>query len=250
MSEKKSVATTPSFIPQEMKDAGLNVQGFEDMGMDTMSIPFIKVLNAMSPELDDQNSEFIDGAKQGDVINSVTKTKYGREFQFVVLKMEHLYVEWKQNRGGLVGYHNVAEANANAVEKTFGAWKTAEGNDLQETFMYYMIVLGHEDDGIVIFSADSSDLKNGKKLNTMLAHQRFADGSKAAPFLQVYTAKTVRRSNDNGSWYALDYFFERVFEEQDAKLYGTVEENRTLLKSIDMKALPSKDTKALPDVEY
>lgn len=253
--KNKAVATVPSFIPSELVEKGTRVQGFEALGIDTMAVPFLKVLNALSPELNEDNKEYIKGAKQGDVINSITKTNYGRSFDFVVLQLDHMFVEWQPNRGGFVGYHTPQEAIQLAVDKTkFGKWLTMDGNELQETYMYYLLIVGHEHEGVVIFSADSADIKNAKKLNTLLMNQRFADNSKAPPFCQVYTATSSKMVNEKGTWYALDYALKRVFGEPDATLYKEVEDQRSAIgkRAIDYNLLTSngETKKTLPDVEY
>ena len=47
------------------QDAGI---GVTDLGSEDLAIPFLKILQKMSPELDD-----IESAKSGDIINTVTK---------------------------------------------------------------------------------------------------------------------------------------------------------------------------------
>ena len=47
------------------QDAGI---GVTDLGSEDLAIPFLKILQKMSPELDD-----IASAKSGDIINTVTK---------------------------------------------------------------------------------------------------------------------------------------------------------------------------------
>ena len=41
-------------------------------GADEMQIPFIRALQALSPQLNKKKPEYIDGAEQGDLFNTVT----------------------------------------------------------------------------------------------------------------------------------------------------------------------------------
>jgi hypothetical protein len=227
----KSAAGLPAFVKKEEK-----LDGFEQLNIETMAIPFIKVLNALSPELNHKKEEFIAGAKIGDIVNSVTRKKYGTEIELVVIKFEHMFVEWKPNRGGFAGYHTPLEANEIAVDKTFGKWKTKDGNDLTETYMYYVLIVGHENDGVCIISADSADLKNAKRLNTMMQTQRYGDGSRAYPHCQVYLAKSTEHSNDKGDWNALVYTFSDFVDE---KLYNIAmyEREQINTKTVDFSQM-------------
>ena len=41
-----------------------------------MQIPFIRILQAMSPQLKKREAEYIEGAEQGDMFNTVTGDKF------------------------------------------------------------------------------------------------------------------------------------------------------------------------------
>jgi len=233
----KATIGLPAFI-----DKHDNAVGFEGLGIDTMAIPFIKVLNAMSPELDESESRYMAGAKLGDIVNSVTHKNYGKSIDFVVIKFEHIFIEWLPERGGFAGYHQPEEAMALAIDPTkFGTKKASNGNDLDETYMYYMVINGHEEDGVVIFSADSADLKQGKILNTLLLTKRFADGQKALPHHQIITGTTVDMKNDKGKWKALTFTFKEFVDEN---VYNIVMQERKLLagKKVDYSLAGGDDT--------
>jgi len=220
--------SAPAFL-----NTGDSAHGFEDLNVNTMAIPFIKVLNAQSPELSRKRNEYIEGASIGDLVNTITHKNYGKIVDFTVVKFEHIFVEWKPNRGGFVGYHTPVQAEQKAVDKTvFGKWVTREGNLLQDTYMFYWVIQGHEADGVVVFSADSADIKNAKKLNSMMLSNRFADGTRALPYHQVYTAESVEVDNGEQTWWQLTYSFKGYVDE---KLYLEAVEQRKLLeqKSVD-----------------
>ena len=108
------------------------MEGFEDINNMTMAIPFIKILQKLSPELNKAKTTFVKDAKVGDFFNTVTKEVYGNGINAVVIKFERIYTEWLSKRGGLVGYHSPEDAEKIAVNpEKFGGWKTDSGNDLQ-----------------------------------------------------------------------------------------------------------------------
>lgn len=215
--------------------------GFEDLNLETMAIPFIRVAQDLSPQLKKTKSEYIEGLEVGDIFNNVTGTIYGKEFSFTPIKYERIYTEWKPDRGGFVGYHSVQEAYKIAVDTTFNKMKTEEGNELEETYMYYVVIKGHEKDGVAIISASSSMIKQAKKLNTMVNMQYFEDGTKALPYHQVYKAKSVLAQKDNNEWYTLEFVFESFVDE---KIYLAAKEQRELIESgatkVDYAALEDR----------
>ncbi len=74
---KKQVATksstavaAPSIdLSLVAQDAG---QGLSEVNMDTIQIPFLKILSSMSPQTKKQKKEYVDGAEEGMIFNTVT----------------------------------------------------------------------------------------------------------------------------------------------------------------------------------
>ena len=69
-------AKTTSLVPDGLMDifeenAGA---GLQNIGADQMQIPFIRILQALSPQLNKDKPEYIKGASQGDIFNTVTGT--------------------------------------------------------------------------------------------------------------------------------------------------------------------------------
>jgi len=70
--EKTEVAVSNlSSLLEEEAGAGL-----ENFTTDDMQIPFIRILQALSPQLNKQDSMYIKGAEQGDIFNTVTQEVY------------------------------------------------------------------------------------------------------------------------------------------------------------------------------
>lgn len=225
----------------EFIDKKDSLEGFEAININTIAIPFIKLAQDLSPQLKKSKPEYIEGLVVGDFFNSVTGNNYGKTFDFTVIKFEHIFTEWKPNRGGFVGYHDVDEAYKIAVSTKFNEMKTSEGNDLIETYMYYILMSGKEKDGVLILSASSTAIKNAKKLNSMMNMQYFANGDKALPYHQVYTAKSSMVSDSKNEWWVIDFSFKEFVNET---LYLAAKEQRTLIKSktIDYAQLENKTT--------
>ncbi len=187
--------------------------GFIDSAQDTledfqisakeMAIPFIRILQPLSPQLEKKNEAYIDGSEAGEFFNTVSKDVYGDIIGLIPLKFERIYIEWEPNRGGLVDYHSPENADRIAIDKSeFGKWKTEEGNLVQENYVYFCLVDGHESDGICILSLASTAIKMAKEWNRLFTTQRMDNGEIALPYYGVWDLTTVYKQNDHGNWYS------------------------------------------------
>jgi hypothetical protein len=197
-------------------DKNDTMEGFEQIDGSTISIPFIRILQKLSPQLDKQKPEYIEGAEEGQVFNTTTRDVYGNEFRCIVLRFEHIYIEWKPNRGGFVKYHSVENAERLAEDTSvFGNWrvndptkKPEERNILQENYVYMILVEGHENEGPVVLSLASSMLKTAKVWNRLMTTHVMENGEKARPYYLIWRMKTEYKKNDKGTWYTPNVFFD------------------------------------------
>jgi len=193
--------------------------GFEDMNQDTMAIPFIRVVQALSPQKKKSKAEYIPNCEDGDIINTITKRIYEQPLRFIVGKFERYYIEWKPNRGGFVQALSpeIVETNTDRyqmVPNNKGGMKLADvvsGNDVVETYVYYIVLPDYPEDSVCIMSLYSSQLKEAKKLNRIM-NTTFIPGTgdKAAPFFLVFTLTTVEMSKDDHDWMGVRFDFESL----------------------------------------
>ena len=206
-----------------------SMEGFEDINGSTMAIPFVRILQDLSPQLNKKKPEYIEGAEAGDWLNSTTKEVYGPEINVIVLKFERIYIEWKPNRGGFVSYHTPENAERLAVDTTFGNWKTKEGNELTENYVYMILIEGHEAEGIVVLSLSSSAIKVAKEWNRLMTTHIMSNGQRARPYYLIWKLSSEYKENDKGAWYQPSIKFVRYINQQQYELTGS-----------ERKALPSK----------
>ena len=69
------------------QDAGA---GLSNLGTEDLALPFLKVLSKQSDELDD-----IDGAKAGDILNTVTNTLYKGKINVVPCAYQRRFIQWQ-----------------------------------------------------------------------------------------------------------------------------------------------------------
>ena len=205
------------------------MEGFEDINGNTMAVPFVRILQKLSPQLNKQKPEYIQGAEEGDWFNSTTKEVYGPTINVVVLKFERIYIEWKPNRGGFVGYHTPENAERVAADTTFGNWKTKDGNELVENYVYMILIEGHEAEGIVVLSLSSSGIKMAREWNRLMTTHIMENGVRAKPYYLVWKLESDYKENEKGSWYM-----------PKAKFVRYINDAQYALASTERKALPSK----------
>lgn len=207
MAESKSVAEKKDQVPAEYDGyADYAGAGFENQTSDDYAIPFLKVLEALSLELEDN-----DGFKPGMIINTVTGEVFpGKDgIVFIPATTQHVYVEWKPRDagGGFVGVHEPqSELVRNCVaNQEFGEFRTPDGNDLIETFYVYGIFIGKDDtpqEAVLSFS--SARIKKYKAWMTKAKtiQIQLGDGRRipAPLFSHRYRLTTVPETSPKGKF--------------------------------------------------
>jgi hypothetical protein len=193
--EKKDVVLT---------DAGMfegESSGFEGASNSTFKTPFLKVLQALSPEVKKSDPKFIATAQQGQFCNSATQQLYD-SIEIVVLKLEHSLITWKPNRGGFVGRTNKAQESSVVVQKD-GVKKWDEGgNSVMDTIEFFCLNINNPSD-IFILSLSAASFKHARTFATRLRLLQ-ADGKLVnVTWAGVWKISTVEESNEKGSWYTI-----------------------------------------------
>jgi len=176
--------------------------GFDGMDADDQIVPFVRMLQALSPEVA-KKSERIEGAKAGMFINTATKDVF-ESFYFVPVSTRQVYVEWRsrEDGGGIVAQHEVRSdvvANARAKATKFNDLRTADGNELIQT--YYVA-------GLMLDSADDVDGTPVMLAFTSSAIKAYKQGiggllkfSRSAPlFAHRLRISSTEMENDRGAW--------------------------------------------------
>lgn len=188
--------------------------GFENQTADDYAIPFLHILQALSPQLQEN-----DALRQGMVINTVTgETFEGKSgIAFVPATTQRQYVEWKPREagGGFVAAHEPTSEKVRACVATqeFGNYTTPEGNELIETFYVYGIAVDAEGNAIeAVLAFTSSKIKKYKGWMTKAKTIQIGlpDGRRipAPLFAHRYRLKTVSEKNNKGQYFNWDIAFD------------------------------------------
>lgn len=219
----------------------------EDKGFrrEDVAVPFIKVLQSLSPELKKQNAKYVEGAEEGDFYNTVTGRLYKGGKGIVVVPAAFLpsYIEWRprDSGGGIVKDHGtdgsvLARCTRNEKKKLV----TPEGNHLVQSGSYYIYVIdeSHAPEQAVL-NLYGSQLKKSKAWNALIAQLTVEtpQGRIPAPFMyQSYKLITVPEQNDQGAWMGVKISYHMpTVELGGAELYNMAKKFRELVKTGKVK---------------
>lgn len=185
--------------------------GMEDASQDDFAIPFISIAQALSPQLDKQDSKYIEGLSKGDLFNTMTGERFDGEEGLLVtpVKFERKFLEFelRESGGGLVNVHTVAEARAiNTTRDDRNRDITDNGTQLVDARSFYCIM--QRGDGTTfkaMLSMSSTQAKKAKQWLGMINEMSWKPTADTvvtpAPMLsQCFLLKTGPESNKKGSW--------------------------------------------------
>jgi hypothetical protein len=120
-------------------------KGAEEIKKDDISTPILKILHQLSPECNERDPKYVDGSKPGMIYASSFGSLMDGEKEGINVIVAHTqtrYPEW-QERGDSasapVGTH--MQIPADAVEERNGRYRLPNGNYVEKTAYFYVIVV-------------------------------------------------------------------------------------------------------------
>lgn len=160
-SKGKALAKRKMTTPTTYDYGAQSGVGSEDITRDDFLVPFIRIVQTNSPQLQKRNEKFIKGVEAGMFFNTVTNTLYSGEsgFMFHLASKMRAYAEFtpRDDGGGFIGQ---VDADSSVVAKLiqaqgrFGRLDTGHGTELVETYYAYGLVVtddeGDEPEAVVL----------------------------------------------------------------------------------------------------
>ena len=213
-----------SMMSAEMFAADAGV-GVNDLSSEDLAIPFLKVLQKMSDEIDD-----LDTAKAGDIYNTVTKevVKGGKGVRVINCAYNLQYIEWEPRGTGTGAPHNIYGAGDDIPKTERGDDNKdyivdGDGRYLERTAQHYVLIV--DDDGVTqqaLLPMKSTQFKKSKQWNSAMRSLKMKDanGNMFTPprFSHVWILETVPEENKNGSWHGWQISKDSQIE--DSNLYA------------------------------
>ena len=179
-------------------DAGV---GVSDLSSEDLAIPFLKVLQKMSDELDD-----LDDAKAGDIYNTVTKNVVKGKDGVTVINCAYSlqYIEWEPRGTGTGAPHHIY-SSADDIPQTERGDDNKDyvvggsGRYLERTAQHYGMTQQ------ALLPMKSTQFKKSKQWNSAMRSLKMKDskGGLFTPprFSHIWKLETVPEENKNGSWH-------------------------------------------------
>ena len=168
-------------------------RGSEGVSVDDLTIPRIDIIQDLSPQRKKDKPEYIDGAEEGMIFNTVSGRLYGSAITIVPVLFRKEWVIWKDRKQG-GGFRGAFRSEADAkVELT--ALEDGAHCEIQDTAQNFVLILTDDDVEEAVISMSRSKMKAARKLNTLI---RMGGGDR---FSGVYEMAVVSDQNAQGQDY-------------------------------------------------
>ena len=145
-------------LPAHLKSTPMGNESAETI----QSIPYLKLLADISPELKERHERFMPGAKEGYFVNSATKEVYGPSVEVVCCYTRSSFKVWtKFEHGG--GFHGNFASEAEAHQFANSQPEPAK-LEIKDTDDHALLIDGQP----VLFSVHGAKLWNSRSWNKVL----------------------------------------------------------------------------------
>ena len=188
--------------------------GLENADRDSFAIPFLAIMQKMSPQVDRDSDAFIEGVETGDFLLTATNEVFKDEdgVDLVFCGYRRTFLRWADEKSG-GGFKGEIAADEVTRLRALGEFKENEegklfaknGDSIRDARIHYVLVL--RPDGTAtpaVISIGSTQIKKSKMLNTQIANFQATNSAgkifNPPSFGHIFHAETVAESNDKGSW--------------------------------------------------
>ena len=252
ISEKK---TTDIAVASFVDDAN---SGLENITSEDLTIPRLKILQALSPEVNKRDGKYVDGASAGDVINTVTSKLYNEDNELVVLPVSYkrLFLEWqpRESGGGLMAQHEDQAILSKTTKNQIGQDMLENGNYIQTSANHFVLVLnsdGSFDQAMIPMAG--TQLKKSRTWNSVMASLKMRSNDKVftpPSFSHKYSMKTVQESNDRGTWFGWNITNLGPLGQDEMFFYEAAKEFASTVGDINLSNTSSESTTTSEDQPF
>ena len=199
--------------------------GMEGADKDSFAIPFLRVLQKISPQCDEADAAYVEGAKGGMLYNSVTNRLYdGKEgVIFLPCAFQRRFLQWAPRgtdggfRGELLPEQVARMRDEGKIVELDGRLYIPDDNGevsekksdrVVDTRSHFGLVVEEDSITQVLLTLSSTQIKKSKQLMSILsaAKVKTAAGLVTPPtWMNQVRITTVLESNDQGSWYGVKF---------------------------------------------
>ena len=180
-----------------------------EFSSDEMQMPFIRIAQAMSPEIKKSDAKFIDGCGQGDIFNNLTHEFWDEGVEIIPCYVQTKYTEWVSldYGGGFIGEIDPKDPVLAQTTREGATETLPNGNEVVKADNY--VVLVKSGDGSwspAILDMKSTALKISRRWKTQInlqtiTHPKTKQIAKCPIFGNIWKMTTVEETNKNNQTY-------------------------------------------------
>jgi len=195
-----------------------------------LQIPFVRVAQALSPQLNKKKPEYVDGLSNGDAFNNLTGQVWKGDEGLIVVPCYQTtkYLEFvpREQGGGFRGEISPNDPVLHRTTRNGGKEILPNGNELVKSDQHFCLIV--EPDGMtqpVVVDMKSTQLKVSRRWKTQIAMTKVKHPTTGVVFTPpvfgtLWKLTTVEETNDKGDFY--NWSVEKI---------GTVESKDLLLEA-------------------
>lgn len=199
----------PAELPAHIKRG--DTRGTENIGKDDIKFPALKLAQATTPEAKRADAAYLEGLREGDLFNNITREIYGEDPVLLVIvnQLGHRNTQFDPNDRNVVLESDIPDNDPRCqfTEKIEDG-KKVRVKPVATKFYDYLVLLVHgqydrktgevlqsRDPELMTLSLKSTQLKKATKLNSVLSL------AKLPAFAHLFQARPGPESRGANSWY-------------------------------------------------
>lgn len=204
---KTNLAEQQKMEEMYAEDAG---KGLEQADRESFAMPFLVLLQKLSPQCDPNEGAYIEGAQAGKFLNTVTGELFDT-VDVIPVHYERRFLRWapREEGGGFRGQYTVDDPIvANTPMDDEGKRILTGGDMLRDTRLHYCLMLTPDGNySPVLVNLSSTQVKKSRQWCSKMDAQKIKlpNGEvKTKPtFSNVYKLSSVAEQNEKGKWHGV-----------------------------------------------
>jgi len=249
--EKEVAVANQTGLAERPDYMGDQSRGSEEVTIQDITIPRLSMIQDLSPQRKQNKAEYIEGAEEGMLFNTVTNELYPASVLFVPTYFRLEWLVWKHRDagGGLLGVFATQEEavefvgqHPQAGQKTDKGELIIEVLDTAQQFGLLISPNSPADDPQateIVVSMSKSQLKPSRQLNSMI---RIAGGDRFERLYRLSAVTTEGAKGDYFNWKVeqLGFCSESIFKQAEA-LYESVASGKRDVEREDTTSQEEED---------
>jgi hypothetical protein len=167
VAQAKGVSVSTDLVDDIFDMAGAGAE----FSSDEMQMPFIRIAQAMSPEIKKTDAKFIEGCGQGDIFNNLTQEYWDKGVEIIPCYVQTKYTEWVpiDDGGGFVGEIDPKDPVLTQTTREGATETLPNGNEVVKADNYVVLVKSNDDTwSPAVLDMKSTALKVSRRWKTQI----------------------------------------------------------------------------------